>query len=94
MSEMLQSSISHIASSVLVEIDSPALIRLIDELLTLQQVRLRIQEAMISGLLSPDPVIKMRWKEIPCEGEVPTPEELILYLAERVAGAAQDSCGE
>lgn len=49
---------------------------------------------MISGLLSPDPVIKMRWKEIPCEGEVPTPEELILYLAERVAGAAQDSCGE
>lgn len=62
--------------------------------ITVQQVRLRIQEAMISGPLSPDPVIKMRWKEIPCEGEVPTPEELILYLAERVAGAAQDSCGE
>lgn len=45
-------------------------------------VRKQMQLAMLNGLCSTDPQVKMYWNSIPCEGEAPTPEELIAHLAE------------
>ncbi len=47
-------------------------------------VRSQIKVAMLAGICSPDPAIQDRWKKIPCKGEVPTPEEVILYIANHV----------
>ena len=40
--------------------------------------------AMINGLCSDDPKIKAYWQSIPCEGDVPTPEEFIAFTAKEV----------
>ena len=44
-------------------------------------IRQQMKLAMLAGLCSQDPDIQENWKKIPCKGEVPTPEELITYLA-------------
>ena len=51
---------------------------------TVEEVRKEIKLAMLAGLCNPDPSVQKRWKEIPCAGEVPTPEELITYIAGRI----------
>jgi hypothetical protein len=51
---------------------------------TVEEVRLQIKVSMINGLVSEDPKIKSFWQSIPCEGEIPTPEELIAYTADIV----------
>lgn len=51
---------------------------------TVEEVREEIKLAMLAGLCNPDPSVQKRWKEIPCAGEVPTPEELITYIAGRI----------
>lgn len=51
---------------------------------TVEEVRLQIKVSMINGLVSEDPKIKAFWQSIPCEGEIPTPEELIAYTADIV----------
>ncbi|MEA5144281.1 MAG: hypothetical protein VB023_12020 [Oscillibacter sp.] len=51
---------------------------------TVENVRKHIQVAMMGGLLSNDPAIKAAWKRIPKAGEVPTPEEVIAYYAEKM----------
>lgn len=47
-------------------------------------VRKQMKIAMLNGLSSTDPHIKRFWDSIPHEGEIPTPEELIIYIAEIV----------
>ena len=49
---------------------------------TVSEVRIEIQKAMLIGLCSQDPKVQAYWKHIPCEGEVPTPEEVIAFLAD------------
>jgi hypothetical protein len=46
-----------------------------------EHVRKQMQIAMINGLCSTDPNVKAFWAAIPCEKEVPTPEELIAYIS-------------
>ena len=46
-----------------------------------EHVRKQMQIAMINGLCSTDPKVKAFWAAIPCEKEVPTPEELIVYIS-------------
>ena len=48
---------------------------------TVDSVRRQIQIAMINGLSSTDPKVKAFWDSIPRENEIPTPEELILYIS-------------
>lgn len=43
-----------------------------------------MEKAVLAGLGSPDPAVRERWKRIPCKGDVPTPEELIFYLAQKL----------
>nr|DAT23140.1 MAG TPA: Sporulation initiation factor Spo0A C terminal [Caudoviricetes sp.] len=40
-----------------------------------------MQEAILAGYNSPNPLVKRRWKRIACTGKVPTPEELIAWVA-------------
>lgn len=47
---------------------------------TPEMVRKHIQVAMLNGLISDDPEIKARWGRIHKAGEIPTPEELIVFL--------------
>ena len=51
---------------------------------TVEEVRKEIKLAMLAGLCNPDPAVQAKWREIPCVGEVPTPEELITYIAGKV----------
>ena len=51
---------------------------------TTEEVRKQMKLAMLAGLCSQDPVVQARWKIIPCKGEVPTPEELITYIATHI----------
>jgi len=48
---------------------------------SVEYVRTQMKIAMINGLCSEDPVQKAYWKNIPCEGDIPTPEEFIAYTA-------------
>ena len=54
---------------------------------TVEEVRKEIKLAMLAGLCNTDPSVQAKWKEIPCAGEVPTPEELIAYIANRANGS-------
>lgn len=49
---------------------------------TPEMVRKHIQAAMLDGLVSDDPKMKAQWERIPKAGEVPTPEELIVFLTQ------------
>lgn len=57
---------------------------------SVESVRRNIQLAMVNGLASADPDVQRFWQSVPHEGELPTPEELILYIAEIAAGNAAD----
>lgn len=50
-----------------------------------EYVKKQMQIAMINGLCSTDPKVKAFWAAVPCEKDVPTPEELILYISEWVS---------
>lgn len=48
---------------------------------TVEYIRSQMKIAMLAGLSNQNPEIQEKWKMIPCKGELPTPEELITYLA-------------
>ena len=48
---------------------------------TVEQVKKEIKLAMLVGMCNQDPAVQKRWNEIPHDGEVPTPEELLIYLS-------------
>lgn len=49
-----------------------------------EYVRKQMQIAMINGLCSIDPKVKAFWAAVPREKEVPTPEELIIFISETI----------
>lgn len=51
---------------------------------SVEEIRSQMSQAMLTGLNSEDPDVQARWKQIPCKGEVPTPEELITYIATHI----------
>ena len=51
---------------------------------TTAEVRREIQKVMFVGMCSQDPKVQAYWKRIPCDGDVPTPEEVIVFLADEV----------
>jgi len=48
---------------------------------TVDKVKKEIKLAMLIGMCNQDPAIQKRWSEIPHDGEVLTPEELLIYLS-------------
>ena len=77
------------------KIDVAKAVRLIAkrEGITVEAVRREMSLAMRVGLCSQNPKIQARWKKVPCRGKVPTPEELIAYLAANI-DAGRDLIGE
>lgn len=51
---------------------------------TIEDVQEEIKLATLAGMRNADPAVLAKWKEVPCAGEVPTPEELITYIAKSV----------
>ena len=47
-------------------------------------VRKEMQEAISEALRSPDPAVQALWKQIPCAGETPKPEELIAWIVNQL----------
>ena len=48
------------------------------------EIRREMKAAIAEGLRSADPDVQEMWKKVPCRGEVPDPEEVIAWLAERM----------
>lgn len=53
---------------------------------TTEYVRKQMKIAMINGLCSTDPKIKAFWDRIPKEKDIPTLEELIIYVSGMIKG--------
>ena len=53
------------------------------------EVRENIRAAIAAGMSSPSPFVQEYWKSIPHEGGEPTPEEVVLYLAEEACRRMQ-----
>lgn len=51
---------------------------------TADEVVTEIERAIADGVKSEEPQVKEKWKKIPHENEVPSPEELIGYLVSRI----------
>ena len=51
-----------------------------------EEVRTAMIEAMTEGFNSKDPSARAMWAQIPCEGEIPTPEELIAWVGKGLNG--------
>ncbi|WP_294853171.1 hypothetical protein [uncultured Oscillibacter sp.] len=50
---------------------------------SVDNVKKQIKLTMIAGMCSQDPEIQKRWNEIPHDGDVPTPEELLIFLSDK-----------
>ena len=51
---------------------------------TVEDVRAAMAEAIEEACRSPDPLVQARWARIPRKGEIPTPEELIIWVAKQL----------
>ncbi len=49
---------------------------------TVEEIEKEIKKAILIGLCSQDTKVQAYWNRIPCEGEVPTPDEVIAFLAD------------
>ena len=50
--------------------------------ITVEEMRAIISARIERGLHDPDPEKRAQWEEIPCAGEIPTPEEWLKYAVE------------
>jgi EAL domain-containing protein (putative c-di-GMP-specific phosphodiesterase class I) len=51
---------------------------------SVEYVRIQLEEAIQNGLDSEDEKKRAFWESIPRERDVPTPEEVVLYISEQV----------
>ena len=47
-------------------------------------VREDMKSAISEALSSPDPAVQALWKQIPCAGKIPEPEELIEWIVKQL----------
>ncbi len=52
--------------------------------ISVEEVKREIAMAIAAAYSNPDPKIQRRWNDIPCKGDVPTPEEVITQLSKEV----------
>ena len=48
---------------------------------SVEYIRLEMKKAMQAAMNNPDPRIRELWRQIPCKGDAPEPEEFIVYVA-------------
>lgn len=52
--------------------------------ISIEAVRREIELAIAEARSNPAPEMQAFWKSVPCEGEYPTPEKVIIYFASRI----------
>lgn len=60
-------------------------------LTTPEDVLKEIQLALDEGYNNPDPDVQKQWSQIPCKNDRPTPEEVIIYLVQKLSLTAYRS---
>lgn len=50
---------------------------------SVSEVRKEIQIAIEAAMSNPDPAVQAEWKAMSHNGQIPSPEEVIIYLAEK-----------
>lgn len=48
---------------------------------SVEYIRSEMKKTMQAATNNPDPKIQELWRQIPCKGDVPEPEEFIVYMA-------------
>ena len=54
------------------------------------EMKRSISERIRQGMNDPDPEKQDQWKAIPCAGEMPTPEEWLKYVVEKLKEDGRD----
>ncbi|MBE6981608.1 MAG: hypothetical protein E7437_04715 [Ruminococcaceae bacterium] len=52
---------------------------------SIEQIRAAMTEAIENAYHCPDPSAQSLWAQVPREGQVPTPEELILWVVSQLS---------
>lgn len=58
--------------------------------ITVDEMREIISARIERGWNDPDPVKRAQWERIPCAGEIPTPEELLRYVVEKLEAEGRE----
>ena len=58
--------------------------------ITEEEMREQIQQHIIAGLNGHDPVQRKQWEAIPHEGDIPTPEEYVRYIIEKLTAESRE----
>ena len=58
--------------------------------ITVEQMKEIISARIKQGLNDPDPDKCKSWEAIPCEGDIPTPEEWLKYAVEKLEISGQE----
>lgn len=59
--------------------------------ISVEEMKQIISARINQGLHDPDPEKRKSWEAIPCEGDVPTPEEWLKYAVEKMEA---DGCDD
>lgn len=52
--------------------------------ITVEEMREIISVRIKKGWNDPDPQKRMQWRKIPCMGDIPTPDEWLRYVVEKI----------
>ena len=58
--------------------------------ITVEEMRAIISARIEKGLHDPDPEKRAQWERIPCAEEIPTPEELLRYVVEKLEAEGRE----
>lgn len=58
--------------------------------ITVEEIRTIISARIEKGWNEPDLEKRVQWRKIPCEGEMPTPDEWLKYVVERLKAEGRD----
>lgn len=58
--------------------------------ITVEEMRKQIVARIESGWNDPDPEKRAQWKKIPCDREIPTPEEWVKYAVGKIYKEGQE----
>lgn len=58
--------------------------------ITVEEMRVIISARIEKGWNDPDPEKQAQWRKIPCAGEIPTPDEWLKYVVEKLKAEGRE----
>ena len=58
--------------------------------ISVEEMRAIISDRIEKGWNDKDPVKREQWRNIPCAGDIPTPDEWLRYAIERIKNNSQE----